>query len=82
MMWLWKRLADMPSTNVRIFVTLLVFVGTAIGYWYTGNPPDREWLVFIAVMAGVDALQFGAKRATEKPTPPELRMRVRASEIP
>lgn len=70
MNWLWKRLADMPSTNARIFLTLLIFGGTAIRYWYTNDVPDGQWLAFIAVMAGVDALQFGAKRVTEKPTPP------------
>jgi hypothetical protein len=70
MTWLWKKLADMPSTNARIFMTLIVFGGTAIKYWYTNKAPDNNWLIFISVMAGVDALQFGAKRATEKPTPP------------
>ena len=70
MIWLWKRLADMPSTNVRIFTTILIFIGTAIRYWWTAVVPDRDWLFFLGVMAGVDALQFGAKRATEKPTPP------------
>lgn len=70
MNWLWKRLADMPSTNARIFATLLVFLGTAGVYWATGKPPDVQWLGFIAVMAGVDALQFGAKRATFQAQPP------------
>lgn len=70
MSWLWRWLADMPSTNTRIFITLIIFMGTAIRYWYTAAVPDRDWLFFLGIMAGVDALQFGAKRATEKPTPP------------
>ena|SRR5688572_6972055 len=70
MTWLWKRLADMPSTNARIFLTLLIFLGTAIRYWWTDKPPDVAWMTFIGAMAGIDALQFGAKRATFEPTPP------------
>lgn len=69
--WTWGWLADLPTTNARIGMTLFIFLGTAVKYWITDKAPDTQWLIFIAAMAGVDALQYGAKRATFLPTPPQ-----------
>lgn len=70
-----KFLASMPSTNTRIFVTLLVVAataaryiasGAAIGQWHV-DPwvPDWDWLLFLAAMSGLDLAQFHLKRTTE-----------------
>jgi hypothetical protein len=64
-MEIWGKL---PTTPARISVTLLVFVGTAIRYWLGGPQgwePSLEWLGFLAAMAGIDAVQFYTKRATD-----------------
>lgn len=68
----WKWLAELPTTNARIGVTLALFVWTGarvnIANW---EPPDN-WLYLLAVMAGIDAVQFAAKRfSTHKPEPTE-----------
>lgn len=62
-----RWLETFPTTGARVLITLLIVVGTAISYWRTGTPPDGEWLAFLAVMSGVDALQAIGKRATAKP---------------
>lgn len=64
--WFLERLATLPSTNVRIFVTLLVFIATAIRYLTAsdGWTPSLEWSGLILGMAGVDVAQFLAKRRT------------------
>lgn len=60
-------LAGLPTTQLRVVVTLAVFVGTAIRYWWSGEAPDGDWLLFLAGMAGVDALTVIGKRAATKP---------------
>jgi hypothetical protein len=65
--------ATAPTTNLRILVTLLLVVGTAIRYWISGLfgaegvelwEPTWEWLIFLATMSGIDALQHYGKRKT------------------
>jgi len=52
-----------PSTNARISVTLLIWLGTAIWVWCGGEPPI-EFLGTIVIMSGLDAAQFYGKRVT------------------
>jgi len=65
MKWTW--VADMPSTNVRIAMTIVLIFGTGCKVIATGWTPSLEWLGFLLAMAGVDTAQFWAKRATYKP---------------
>lgn len=58
---------SISTTNARIIFTLFLAFGTAIRYWSTGEPPDRDWLIFLVSMAGIDALQFHSKRKTTFP---------------
>jgi hypothetical protein len=58
-----KWLATLPSTNFRIFVTMMVVVGTAVDYWISGDV-SGEWLIFLGSMAGIDVAAFGIKRKT------------------
>jgi hypothetical protein len=60
----WEWAATMPSTNVRIGVTLILALGTGARVILVGWAPPTEWLVFLTGWAGLDVLQFGAKRAT------------------
>lgn len=62
-----KWLERMPMTNTRIAITILIVIGTAVRYWYTGVAPDGEWLAFLAVMSGLDVTAALGKRATNKP---------------
>ena len=64
MNWLWKWFATMPSTNVRIGTTILMALGTGVRVIGLGWEPPSEWLLFLTGWAGLDVLQFGAKRAT------------------
>jgi len=71
-------LKELPTTNLRIFVTLCVLVVTAATYlglafitrvfpaldFKTWVPAD-SWLMFLAVALGLDWGQFHSKRATE-----------------
>lgn len=62
-------IANAPSTQLRIMVTLCLTIGTAIRYWAaTGAEgswqPNWEWLLFLAGMAGLDVWQHYNKRRT------------------
>lgn len=78
MRWLNKWLAELPSTNGRIAVTLFIALATTARYLASGLPPGPvpawepswEWLIFIAAMAGLDVAQFAFKRNTYAPSPP------------
>lgn len=74
------KLAEVPTTNLRIVVTLGVFVATAAVYLGLAAlrlvhveakawEPSEVWLAFIAVMSGLDWVQFRTKRQTH--TPPD-----------
>lgn len=64
--WILERLATLPTTNVRIFVTLVVFLATALRYLTdrTNWTPSIEWVGLILGMAGIDVAQFVSKRRT------------------
>ena len=65
--WVLERLATLPTTNVRIFVTLVVFLATAFRYLTArdGWTPSLEWAGLLVGMAGIDVAQFHSKRRTE-----------------
>lgn len=72
-------LASFPSTNARIFVTILGFIATGMVYLYllTAGLDDQidesvfgMWLGFLSVWAGVDVYQYTAKRKTHMESPP------------
>ena len=76
-----KFLASLPSTNFRIFITMLLTTLTATRYLASGIgwserlhvdswEPSWEWLTFLAMMAGIDLAQFYAKRKTMTESPP------------
>jgi hypothetical protein len=61
-------LEDLPTTNTRIAVTLLIAFGTALRYWLSNDwEPSPAWLAFVAAMSGLDAAQFHSKRKTYRP---------------
>lgn len=70
----WDDIASMPSTNVRIAMTLFCVFTTAGRYQVSGLgfgalhvaawEPSGEWLTFLAAMSGIDVIQFGWKRKT------------------
>ena len=66
MKWTW--LNEMPSTNLRIFVTIVLALATGArvvtSMW---SPPD-SWLMFLTAWAAIDVGQFWAKRATFVPS--------------
>lgn len=64
-------LGKVPTTNVRILVTLGAVMLTTLRYvtsdvWV----PSLEWLGFLVAMSGVDAVQFYSKRVTHTPGSP------------
>jgi len=61
---LWAITGKMPSTNTRIAVSLLMFVATGIRVLITNDAPPQEWLLTLAVFAGLDLGQFHSKRRT------------------
>ena len=63
-MRLLDTIAKLPTTNLRIAVTLAIWVGTAIHTW-AGGEVGIEFLGAIVTMSGLDALQFVGKRRTQ-----------------
>jgi hypothetical protein len=59
-----KWLSELPSTNARIAVSLLLALATGVRVLASWEAPPTEWLVFLAAMMGLDVAQFAAKRAT------------------
>lgn len=59
-----RLLNNVSTTNLRIYVTLLIIIGTAIDYWVFGDKPANEWLMFLAALSGIDTAQFHSKRKT------------------
>lgn len=64
-------LADFPTTNARVFITLLGFIVTGTVYLYLlliGADAGIDesvfgmWLTFLSVWAGVDVYWFNTKR--------------------
>jgi hypothetical protein len=68
-----KWLADLPSTNARIVVSLLLIVATAVRFlvWGPSSAEWTSWLVFLGTLAGIDTAYFIGKRVTYRPGPPE-----------
>lgn len=63
--YVWHVLGTMPSTNARISLSLLMAAATATRVVGFGWIPATEWLVFLTAWAGLDGLQFWAKRTTD-----------------
>lgn len=63
-------LDKVPTTQLRIVVTLALVIGTAIKIWTSQDwTPEWNWLLFLAGMSGLDVLQHYGKRKTSwKPT--------------
>lgn len=61
----WRWLETIPTTNLRICVTILLAMATGVRVLFDWVPPN-EWLLFLTGWAGLDVLQFGTKRATFK----------------
>lgn len=64
-------LADYPTTAFRIVATVGMALGTAlVVFWCFARRITLQeeifdsWLIFLAVMSGIDAAQWGMKRAT------------------
>lgn len=76
--WLLERADEVPTTNVRILVTIVAFI-LVVSIWLTLAvvhsffatvalwEPSAAMLTFISVWAGLDVMQFGVKRGTHKP---------------
>lgn len=67
-----ERIARLPSTNIRIFVTLALYVVTGAKYVSSETwQPSLEWLAFLITASGLDTAHFLVKRKTqfEPPTP-------------
>jgi len=66
--WTYIMIDEAPTTNLRIILTLMMAVGTAIRYWVAiGSDswsPSPEWLIFLAGMSGLDVWQHYNKRKT------------------
>jgi len=72
------KLSEVPTTNLRVVVTLGICIATAavyLGYalarlWFVAAKawsPSEVWLLWLATMSGIDAAQFWAKRKTHVP---------------
>lgn len=62
----------LPTTNTRIMITLAIVVATAVRFLGWGAPGSGgtaagwdSWLVFVAVMAGIDVSQYIGKRFSD-----------------
>lgn len=63
-------LERVPTTNTRILITLAIVVATAVRYLWRGVPAGGDagwnsWLIFLAVLAGIDVSQYIGKRFSD-----------------
>lgn len=59
-----KWLDTVPTTNLRIVVTIALILVTGIAAIIRWTEPPIGWLSFLAVSAGLDVAQFHSKRIT------------------
>ena len=59
-------LSTFPSTNARIVLSLLLFLGTGVRVLATNEAPPWEWLIFLGTAMGLDVLQYTSKRLTHQ----------------
>jgi hypothetical protein len=59
---------SISSTNLRMYLTCVLALGTGVHYWFTNNIPASEWLFFIGSLSGIDVAQFATKRITHRET--------------
>ncbi len=57
-------LGKIPTTQIRVVVTLALTIATGVMYFATNFDPSIDWLGFLALMAGLDVAQFHSKRRT------------------
>lgn len=62
-------LSDLPTTQLRICLSLLVIAATAVRYLLGAAALDNfgAWLTFLAALAGIDTLTVVGKRFTADP---------------
>ncbi len=58
-------LAALPTTNLRILVTILLIAATGVVCLVRWAAPPVEWLSFLLLSAGLDVAQFHSKRLTQ-----------------
>lgn len=58
-------LGQVPTTNLRVVVSLVLAVATGVRVLVTWTAPPWEWLAFLGAMMSLDVAQFGAKRLTD-----------------
>ena len=59
---------SISTTNLKIYLTCVLAMGTGIFYWWTKVEPAEGWLLFLAGFAGIDVAQYATKRITHKET--------------
>ncbi|GIW90780.1 MAG: hypothetical protein KatS3mg109_1350 [Pirellulaceae bacterium] len=59
-----RWLSELPTTNTRIAVSLVLALATGGRVVATGWEPPIAWLGFLLAMMGLDVAQFTAKRLT------------------
>ena len=61
-------LGKVPTTNLRIVVTLALCIATGVRVIGLGWNPPLEWLGALSLWLGLDVAQFYSKRITHQPT--------------
>ena len=57
---------SISTTNLKIYLTCVLAMGTGITYWVTAREPAEGWLLFLAGFAGIDVAQYATKRITHR----------------
>jgi hypothetical protein len=58
-------LGQVPTTNLRVIVSLVLAVATGVRVLIVWTAPPWEWLAFLGAMMSLDVAQFGTKRLTD-----------------
>lgn len=61
-MWLRKLLLNIPTTKLRIVVSIGLTVWTAYHVLEMNWMPNWEWLVFLAANGGIDLVQYSQNK--------------------
>jgi len=61
---IWAPVAVFPSTNGRIWASIVAMLATTVAVVVTHWEPTWEWLAFLMAWGGLDLAQFGWKRVT------------------
>lgn len=67
-MWWAEKLRQVPTTKVRVVVSVMLAVWTGYTVLYRQYSPPSEWYIFLAALGGLDTVQYTINKRSRIPS--------------